>query len=115
MNIVFPGNMRSIPEVMIIAFPNIDRVASLEIGSLFRGRNYRSRESSRGRDGSLNRDYRGREYSRERPPRSRGNSSGRDGAIVPYRREGNMPYRREGGVLWKEGDTPYGRDSPQRV
>jgi len=32
MNIVFPGNMRGIPEVVIIAFPDVDRVASLRIG-----------------------------------------------------------------------------------
>ena len=32
MNIVFPGNTRGIPEVGIIAFPNVDRVASLGIG-----------------------------------------------------------------------------------
>jgi len=32
MNIVFPGNTRGIPEVMIIAFPGVDRVASLGIG-----------------------------------------------------------------------------------
>ena len=57
MNIVFPGNTRRIPEVMIIAFPNIDRVASLGIGTPSRGRYYRPWESSHGRDGSLNRDY----------------------------------------------------------
>jgi len=32
MNIAFPGNMRGIPEVVIIAFPDVDRVASLGIG-----------------------------------------------------------------------------------
>jgi len=60
--------------------------------SLSRSRYYWPRESSRSRDGSLNRDYRRCECSRERPPRSRENSFRRHGAIVPYRREGNMPF-----------------------
>ena len=63
---------------------------------------HRPRESSRGREGSLNRDYRRREYSRDRQPRSSGISPRREGAIAPYRREGNMPYRREGGSLMEE-------------
>jgi len=31
-NIVFPGNMRGIPEVGIVVFPDVDRVASRGIG-----------------------------------------------------------------------------------
>jgi len=105
MNIAFPGNTRGIPEVGIIAFPDVDRIACLGIApyvrSLSSDRHYRPRESSRSRDGSLNRDYHRCIYSHERPARSRENSPRRDGAIVPYIREGNMPYRREGGSLCK--------------
>ena len=107
MNIVFPGDTRGIPEVGIVAFPDVDRVASLGIGPeivAFPAADI----TNPGRAAEVKMealtDYRGREYSRERQPRSSGNSPKREGAIVPYRREGNMPSRREGGwgVLWKK-------------
>jgi len=103
--IVFPGDTRGIPEVGIVAFPDVEGVASLgispEIVALPAADITFPRRAAEVEMEALTETI-GDQNIVARDCLGRGNSPGKEGAIVPYRREGNMPYRREGGVLGKK-------------